>query len=257
MDEEYFSNQWISQPLGPLPMRNAGERIAERIVTAIALGEFVPGQRLPSERELATLLQTSRGVIREAIQRLAASGYLIVKRGRDGGSFVTDYVGPEVDQMVKRVLLPEWHRVEHLLDLRSLIESEIARTAAQRRTPDDQKKIIELVEGYRQAHSDRLSSGDADRLLHIAIARATHNPLLVDISLQLRKEVSLGFGAEPYSKDLRERALHQHPELAQAILDGDSETAAKLAMNHFLLTEDLLRGLFARVARKEEGNTID
>lgn len=63
MDEEYFSNQWISQPLGPLPMRNAGERIAERIVTAIALGEFVPGQRLPSERELATLLQTSRGVI--------------------------------------------------------------------------------------------------------------------------------------------------------------------------------------------------
>lgn len=159
--------------------------------------------------------------------------------------------------MVKRVLLPEWHRVEHLLDLRSLIESEIARTAAQRRTPDDQKKIIELVEGYRQAHSDRLSSGNADRLLHIAIARATHNPLLVDISLQLRKEVSLGFGAEPYSKDLRERALHQHPELAQAILDGDSETAAKLAMNHFLLTEDLLRGLFARVARKEEGNTID
>ncbi|MGC9156508.1 MAG: FadR/GntR family transcriptional regulator, partial [Ferrimicrobium sp.] len=118
MDEEHFANQWITQSLAPLPMQNAGERIAERIVTAIALGEFVPGQRLPSERELAALLQTSRGVIREAIQRLAASGYLIVKRGRDGGSFVTDYVGPEVDQMVKRVLLPEWSRVEHLLDLR-------------------------------------------------------------------------------------------------------------------------------------------
>ena len=46
--------------LTPMPMRTAGERVAERFVTAIALGEFVSGQRLPTERELAALLAVSR-----------------------------------------------------------------------------------------------------------------------------------------------------------------------------------------------------
>jgi len=52
-------SQW-SGPLQPLVIRTAGERIAERFVTAIALGEFVAGQRLPSERRLSDLLQVSR-----------------------------------------------------------------------------------------------------------------------------------------------------------------------------------------------------
>ena len=46
--------------LAPVTLRTAGERIAERLVTAIALGEFVPGQRLPAERDLAAMLEVSR-----------------------------------------------------------------------------------------------------------------------------------------------------------------------------------------------------
>jgi GntR family transcriptional repressor for pyruvate dehydrogenase complex len=256
MSNVEFKGHWVASLMNPLPMRNAGERIAERIVTAIALGEFVPGQKLPSERELASMLQTSRGVIREAIQRLAASGYLVVKRGRDGGSFVTDHVGPELDGMIRRVLMPEWDRVEQLLDARSLLESEIARTAAERRNSYDQEAITRAVESYRSADTDRLSSGEADRHLHVTIARATHNSVLVDLSLQLRKEVSLGFGVEPFSKEIRVRALDQHPKLAEAVIDGDSETAAKLARSHFSLTEDLIRSLFHRITPEEDGNDV-
>jgi DNA-binding FadR family transcriptional regulator len=54
--------------LSPVTMRTAGERIAERLVTAIALGEFVPDQRLPTERELAAMLEVSRTTVREALQ---------------------------------------------------------------------------------------------------------------------------------------------------------------------------------------------
>ena len=60
--------------LAPITLRTAGERIAERFVTAIALGEFVPGQRLPPERELAAMLEVSRTTVREALQRLQAAG---------------------------------------------------------------------------------------------------------------------------------------------------------------------------------------
>ncbi len=72
----------MTEFLGPIPMQTAGERIAERIVTAIALGEFVPDQRLPTERDLASMLEVSRTTVREALQRLQASGYVTTRRGR-------------------------------------------------------------------------------------------------------------------------------------------------------------------------------
>ena len=52
------------------------------------MGAFVPGQRLPSERELAASLDVSRTTVREAISRLAATGFVEVRRGRNGGAFV-------------------------------------------------------------------------------------------------------------------------------------------------------------------------
>lgn len=78
----------MTEYLAPITLQTAGERIAERIVTAIALGEFVPDQRLPTERDLAAMLEVSRTTVREALQRLQASGYVTTRRGRAGGTFV-------------------------------------------------------------------------------------------------------------------------------------------------------------------------
>src|SRR5205085_1625 len=141
--------------LAPMTVRTTGERIAERFVTAIALGQFVPGQRLPTERELAAMLEVSRATVREAIARLAEAGYV------------------------------------------------------------------------------RASSRMADLALHQAIAGAAHNPHLLKLSLSIRHDISFGFEAEPYSPEVRARALHQHPQLAQAVIDGDPGRAAALAAEHF------------------------
>src|SRR4051794_5001789 len=74
--------------LEPVKLRSGAEHVAERLVTAIALGEFVPGQRLPAERELAGMLEVSRSTVREALQRLVATGYVKIHRGRNGGAVV-------------------------------------------------------------------------------------------------------------------------------------------------------------------------
>src|ERR1700761_5164811 len=118
-------------------MRTAGERIAERLVTAIALGEFEPGQRLPTERDLSATLEVSRSTVREALRRLQAAGYVITKRGRGGGTFIQTGAGPGSDEMIKRTLDPAWHQLTELLDYRRLIEQLIARTAAERRSEAD------------------------------------------------------------------------------------------------------------------------
>ena len=74
--------------LSPLRTPAAGELLADRIMTAIALGEFTPGQRLPAERELAAQLGVSRTTVRDALARVVTTGLLEVRRGRSGGAFV-------------------------------------------------------------------------------------------------------------------------------------------------------------------------
>jgi GntR family transcriptional repressor for pyruvate dehydrogenase complex len=238
--------------LTPMALRTAGERIAERIVTAIALGEFVPEQRLPTERELATMLEVSRTTVREAMQRLQAAGFVTTRRGRGGGTFVRTGRGPGADGMIARTLMPAWADLTDLLDFRLLVEQQIARTAAERRTKRDIALIRACVADYARA-ADRDASSIADHALHQAIARATHNARLVELSARARRDVSLGFDAEPYTPQVRHRALAQHPSLAAAVIAGEPETAASIAAEHFSLTEEMLRELHARIKLRSEG----
>ena len=244
----------MTEYLAPIPMQTAGERIAERIVTAIALGEFVPDQRLPTERDLASMLEVSRTTVREALQRLQAAGYVSTRRGRAGGTFVRTGLGPDSDAMIRRTLIPAWNEMTEILDFRRLIEQTIARAAAQRRDDRDIAAIRAAVDDYAKA-PNREASRLADHALHQAIAMATHNDRLVALSASIRREVSLGFNAEPYTPKVRERAVRQHPTLAEAVIGRNPDLAADLAAEHFSLTEEMLTELHARIRIRSGGNS--
>ena len=250
MAEPAPSEESFGALLRPVELHTAGQLIAERLVTAIALGEFEPGQRLPAERELAATLEVSRTTVREALQRLHAGGYVVTRRGRDGGTFIQAAAvtgrGTDADEAVKRTLDPRWEELTELLDYRRLIESVIARTAAERRDPSDIAAIRAAVERYTGA-SSRADARIADHALHQAIAKATHNERLVDLSARIRREVGLGFDAEPYTPQMRQRALRQHPALANAVIEGHPSRAANQAKSHFSLTEGALAEVRARL----------
>jgi GntR family transcriptional repressor for pyruvate dehydrogenase complex len=236
-----------SSALAPVHLRNAGEHVADRLVTAIALGEYITGQRLPSERELAALLAVNRASVREALHRLAEAGYVEIRRGRHGGAFVQASWGPESQARVQRTLATDWAAFEELFDLRRLIEPVIAATAAERYAPEHELVIRAANQAYLDADDDREASRAADQALHLAIATATRNRYLVDLSQQIRARVSLGFQAEPYSLAIREQAKVQHGELVEAIVERRASDAAEIARTHFSLTETALRELLDRV----------
>ena len=234
-------------PLGePIVARNVADQVVERLVTAVALGVYVPGQCLPSERELAPMLGVSRSTVRDALRRLTETGYVEVRRGRHGGYFVLADWGPSSADMVRRHLVPNWEAFEALFDARTLLEPLIARTAAVRRTPADCDVIRAALSDYENAQ-DREASRQADERLHRAIAEAAHSPILLGLSSQLRSRVSLNLGAEPYTEHVRRTARDQHVRLAEAFLGGLTDTAATVARSHFTLSEDLIRDLVRRV----------
>jgi GntR family transcriptional repressor for pyruvate dehydrogenase complex len=252
--EPVTAEEQIGVLFRPVEMRTAGERIAERLITAIALGEFEPGQRLPAERDLAITLGVSRTTVREALQRLQAGGYVVTRRGREGGTFIQAAAAapPVSDEVLRRTLDPHWEELTELLDYRRLIEALIARTAAERRDPRDIAAIRAAVEQYAAA-GQRRESRVADHALHQAIARATHNNRLVELSRDIRNAVGLGFDAEPFTPRMRPRALRQHPALAEAVIAGDAAHAAKLATEHFSLTEGMLDEVRARLYARAGG----
>ena len=229
----------------PIVSRHIADDVVDRLVTAIALGVYVPRQQLPTERELASMLGVSRTSVREALKQLTDTGYLEVRRGRNGGYFVLANWGPSSAEHVRRHLVPNWAEFEHLFDARTLVEPLIARTAAQRCTVSDTKAITTALQAYLDA-PDHNASRTADSSLHQAIAEATHNPLLVTISLEFRTRISLNLGAEPYSDEVRRSAILQHKELVEAVTTGNADAAADIAARHFTLSENLIRQLVER-----------
>jgi len=99
----------------------------------------------------------------------SAAGYVTTRRGRGGGTFIRTGAGPGSDEMIKRTLGPAWDELTELLDYRRLIEQQIARTAAERRSADDIETIRRAVGEYAHA-AGRDASRLADHGLHQAIA---------------------------------------------------------------------------------------
>jgi GntR family transcriptional repressor for pyruvate dehydrogenase complex len=239
----------------PIIARHLSDDIIDRLVTAIALGVYVPGQQFPIERDLAAMLGVSRSSIRSALSHLTESGYLEVKRGRNGGYFVLSNWGPASAEHVRRHLIPNWAEFEVLFDARTLIEPMIAKAAAERRTPDDLAAIRGALASYLEA-PDHDASRRADSELHHAIAEATHNSILVDLSVDLRTRISLNLGAEPYTDEVRRMAILQHQSLVDAIEKRDGSQAAEIAATHFTLSEDLIRALVDRAEKDDRADPL-
>ena len=242
-----------AEPPGLLtaPLRTRGEQIADRLVTAIALGEYVPGQRLPTERELAAALDVSRRSVREALHRLEAEHYIEILRGRTGGAFVRSSWERLSATMVSRTLLPRWDQFEDLFELRRAVEPMIARKAAERRTDADLASIGAAIEVYRHADG-REASRTADLAVHATIAAAARNPSLAELSRRLRAEASLGFNAVPWSPEIRAKAIEHHDQFLRAFVHRRPQAAARVALEQVKLTETALRALRDRVASEAD-----
>ncbi len=220
--------------------------LADRLVTAIAVGAYSPGERLPPERELAERLGVSRVTLRQALSRVADLGLIDVRRGRGGGSFVAavswEDVAPEAARRTLEVELP---RLVDLFDYRCMVEGMIARAAAERRTAHDVAAMHDAMSQFRRATS-MIEARSRDRKLHGLIGAAARNPHLSTLSAHLTAAATLGFGSEPYEPEFIEQATHEHAELVDHVVRGDADAAGRCAQAHFALTLETMRASLRR-----------
>lgn len=223
--------------------------LADRLVTAIAVGAYSPGERLPPERELASSLDVSRDTVRQALQHVGSLGLVETRRGRGGGTFVAavawEDVAPEVARRTLEVELPA---LADLFDYRCMVEGMIARAAAERRTRDDAREL-EVVLGEFARAGSMIEARALDRRLHALVCAAARNRHLTALSAHLTAAVTLGFGSEPYEPEFLAEARAQHEEIVGHVVRGEADAAGRAAQAHFALTLETMRAGLRRSQR--------
>lgn len=168
------------QTYAPLQSQKVFERVAVQIEQRILAGDLRSGDRLPTERELAEQFQVSRTAVREALKILAQKGLVDMRPGR--GTMVIDGASEALRHslgLVMRLKLGEVGGSNMLVEVREILEVEIAALAAARVTDSETMVLREAVQTMDASLGDADAFIAADNQFHEALARATQNPLIL------------------------------------------------------------------------------
>jgi DNA-binding FadR family transcriptional regulator len=223
--------------LRPVRPGNAFEDTVERLLQTIRLGVIRPGESLPSERELATRLGVSRDTVREAIRSLADAGYLVARRGRYGGTFLSDELPAHTDGAagISRDV------IDDALRLREILEVGAARMAATRTlTASEREELWSRLTDVRDAKLDDYRR--LDSRLHLAIAEAAGSPSLVPLVAENRMRLNGLLDQIPLLSRNIAHSDEQHEAIVMAILAGDGEAAGTAMRAHVAGSAALLHG---------------
>lgn len=223
-------------PLRAVESTRLYRQIADQIAALIGSGEFRVGDRLPAERELATLLHVSRTSVREAIICLEIAGRVDVRVG--SGIYVREPPPDAASGVADDAPGPF-----ELLDARSLIEGEIAARAAQSIGRDDLARLNAALARMREGAEDAALRDAADRDFHIVIAQATGNAALAGVVARLWSSRS-----HPMWRRIQSH-LHT-PALHAMTLEDHAAIVAALAAHDAALARAAMHRHLARVARE-------
>src|SRR4051812_45391570 len=206
------------------------EQIAERLAADIRSGLLAPGEKLPSERDLARALEVSRASVREALAALQLQGVVETRPG--AGTFVAAHA-PAGE-------VPHDASPSAVLEARAQLEPAVARLAARRAQPDPAaENLLAAMEaiGDPREPGARATWSASDRLFHRQLAAMTGNPVLLAFADHVA-----GLMDQPLWHRLRDDSIAvpgrtrihaaEHRMIYEAIVDGDAAAAAFYSAQH-------------------------
>jgi GntR family transcriptional regulator, transcriptional repressor for pyruvate dehydrogenase complex len=226
--------------LKPLQVQQVVEEAANAILDRIVEEELKPGDLLPSQGELSFQLGIGRSSIREAVQRLVVLGVVKVEHGRRMavGNAVRRSLPSSLDSLRKEA----W---KDLLEVRALLEPEMAALAAQRATAA-QIETLENIVAEMENPANAMELLELNRTFHRTLAECTQNKAAERVLLAL-EESSHPLYQALYETLVRENAgsneAAQHRPLLQALQEKDSSGIRTLMQHHsqqYLAQEILL-----------------
>lgn len=209
------------------------EQIVEQIEQRILKGDLHVGDQLPPERELCEQFGVSRTAVREAVKALRQKGLLETYPGR--GTFITNGTSQAMRHSLDLVVnLGRTHGSDDLVQVREILEPEIAVLATAHATPEQLAAMSEAIVAMDAALNDaeRFIEGDLD--FHLALAEATQNdiiPILIDSIVDLLREQRKRIFSTPGGP---QRGQLHHKRILKAVKQHNPNAARKAMRAHLM-----------------------
>ena len=217
------------------------EAVAEQIERLI-LEKLKPGDKLPSERELAEMLQVSRSSIRDAIRGLELKGLVEPRQG--AGTIVRERSAESSVSPFANALKRRQEMVSELLDFRKMLEPPLAARAAAHASSDEISEMEEILQRQEEKLSHLDPAIDEDAEFHYSIALASGNSVVLkvlDILMDLLRETRERSLQAP---GRQKKSLAGHRRILTAIKHRDAEGAKSAMRRHIEDVEEIVLNQF-------------
>ncbi len=211
----------------------ASQDIVQQIRESIFAGKLAPGDRLPSEKELAEQFGLSRITVRDALRVLESQGLIAIKVGAGGGAFVANPSSKPLSNMLSDMLRLQGGTTKELVEARHVIETSIVTLAAQRATAEDleaMRHAIAAARAARAAGDPRFTPHSVD--FHLGLAKAAKNQVLLFTVNSLQTFFHETLDRLLPDDRMAQRAIEDHQKLLNAIEAHDVDQANQVMREH-------------------------
>lgn len=210
--------------------RKKYELIADRLMTRIRSGEFQPGDRLPAERVLAKEYDVSRSVIREAVRAMEQMGCVESRVG--GGSYVKIPDISNIADPFSMIFEQDVAFSEELIETRLILETHIARLAAQRRTEQQLAAMEQTLQDMETALQKNERCEALDAQFHEQLAQASGNRALALVTSAYSEVINRSIKLTRHMDDVPPEALEDHEKILAAVAAKDGRAAEQRMRQH-------------------------
>jgi DNA-binding FadR family transcriptional regulator len=210
------------------------EAVVRRVGSAIALGLLGDGEQLPTETDLATMLNVSTVTLREALAELRKLGLVETRRGRGGGSFVRSRDGALSELAAARLAELGTTDLRELGDVHGAVAAAAAGLAASRASPNEIARLRDIVD--RLAHAESVTAQRrAEGRYYIELAACAQSVRLTMQEMDLHLELGQLPWPPEHLPELLDTIVGGHRAVVDAIEDRDQDRARALTREHIEL----------------------
>lgn len=217
------------------------EQVTNQLQIYIEQQQLKPGDCLPSETSLAASFGVSRPVIREGLKNLEGKGVIEIINGK--GALIRPIDSGSLQLFFKHAMRMDQKTMLELMEIRKGLEVQAAALAAKRRDEKDLKSIRQIVEAMRPNMKNLETYTQLDVELHLHIAAASHNDMMVYLVEAIREALrsSIIAGITSRGTELHLETVQQsHEMLLQTLITMDDAAATLAMVHHFDIAMDAI-----------------
>jgi GntR family transcriptional repressor for pyruvate dehydrogenase complex len=208
------------------------DQVIHQIISRISKGELKVGDKISPEKILAEYFGVGRSTVREAMHTLSVMGIIDVRPGR--GAHIVDIPSTTLELPLRWNSLKEYPKAEKLVEARVILEQGLVELAIKNANYDDVAKLEIILSELESVQADREKFIELDLSFHTALAKASHNELLVRFYNELCLPLRIWFERQTayFSDESVQHSIHRHRLILQSIKDKKTNKAKQMIRRH-------------------------